>query len=85
MQALDHAAGYMLALGIQAALHRTIIVRIYIYSSFLFFGPLMVSHRKAALGKSECPLLQSDGGSGPWVVWNLLLHSEKGGLYLLAR
>jgi hypothetical protein len=61
MQALDHAAGYLLAFGINAALCKTVTV-----PSILFFELVIEtdwSYRKEVHGKFACPSQPLDSGS----------------------
>lgn len=78
MQALDHAAGYLLAFGINAALCKTITVRIeYVptYTSSYSRG----RYRRVAHGRSVFPWLLLVSGYVRWGVSTPRLRLAKAG------
>jgi hypothetical protein len=80
MQAIDHAAGYLLAFGINAALCKTVIVRSTILSHYP--SGKQALNRKEDLGKSESHLRESVNGFDRLVLLALKLVLEKGNLSL---
>ena len=62
MQALDHAAGYLLAYGINAALCKTVTVQ-HLPKSWHKHCGIDYLHRKEAHGRFESLLQQWDNGS----------------------